>query len=225
LNDVYFPFDKTPSRESSGDDIAASRRNRSWEEYRLDLAISYIQKGNYDMQAIEDIELRRWAIYQKSQHKLYLAGKQSSLSFSQIQRLIDIKFISKRPKQWSWPELCGDLLAFRIQFGNFDVANAYVVQTSKSKSPSPGIISTSLKNIQELMTKLKTARNDFTQEQIMKLTSANFPWGEWVGNDMKSAGIKHDYQDTTPEGQALSSKPLTKHIFGIVIETSSMPNQ
>eukprot|EP00804_Cyclotella_cryptica_P031119 CCRYP_011732-RA/>CCRYP_011732-RA protein AED:0.03 eAED:0.03 QI:459/1/1/1/0.66/0.5/4/77/1122 len=215
LNDIYFPFDKSTSRDSSGDDIAASRRNRSWEEYRVDLAISYIQKGNYDMQAIDDIELRRWAIHQKSQHKLYLAGKQSSLSYSQIQRLIDIKFISKRPKQWSWPELCGDLLAFRIQFGNFDVASASVVHTSKAKSPSPGIISTSLKNIQDLVTKLRIARDDLTQEQIMKLSSANFPWS---GNDVKVGDIMPDHQDAISEGQAISSKPLTKQIFGIVVE-------
>jgi hypothetical protein len=100
------------------------RRNRSWEEYRLELAIVCILKGNYDA---DDVDLRRWAAEQKRQYKLYLAGKQSSLTFAQIQKLIDIKFIAKLPKQKSWYENCADLMAFRIQFGNFDVAGNTLV--------------------------------------------------------------------------------------------------
>ena len=78
LDDIYFPFDNVPR----DDDIASSRRNRSWEEYRLDLAISYIQKGNYDAQALDDMELRRWSTEQKRQHKFYITGKQTGWKMS-----------------------------------------------------------------------------------------------------------------------------------------------
>ena len=95
-------------------------------EYRLELAIVCILKGNYDA---DDVDLRRWAAEQKRQYKLYLAGKQSSLTFAQIQKLVDVKFIAKRPKQKSWYENCADLMAFRIQFGNFDVAGSPISQS------------------------------------------------------------------------------------------------
>jgi hypothetical protein len=256
LNDIYFPFDKSSLNESNENDVAASRRNRSWEEYRLDLAISYVQKGNYDMQAIDDLELRRWATEQKRQHKLYLSGKQSSLSFTQIQRLIDIKFISKRPKQWSWPELCGDLVAFRIQFGNFDVARAKVVFNNpkthpKGKPFSSASTSFTLSNIQDLLSKLKSSREDFTQEQLQKLSSANFPWDEPAGNVVETVDVAaksnaevpaSDHNEmhlkdqvkptvassnaqivTTHENQ-VSLKPVTKQMFGIVLEMPTQSN-
>ena len=217
LNNIYFPF--YHSKEASSDDVAASRRNKSWEEYRLDLAISYIQKGNYDLQAIDDIELRRWAFEQKRQHKLYLSGKQSSLSFTQIQRLIEIKFISKRAKQWSWPELCGDLMAFRIQFGSFDVSSVSIAHTSKTSSKGktsiPSVIPSTLKNIQDLVTKLRIARDEFTLEQIDKLNKVQFPWDE-----SQSSMIEPHDTEAVPM-QVVPFKPLTKHIFGVVLEMSS----
>ena len=225
LNDIYFPFHKTNLSESMGNDATASRRNRSWEEYRLDLAISYIRKGNYDMQAIDDIELRRWATEQKRQHKLYLSGKQSSLCFTQIQRLIDIKFISKRPKQWSWPELCGDLMAFRIQFGTFDIASANIVIspkcTPKNKTMNLGSITTAFHNVQDFVSKLKSSRDEFTQEQLLKLNSANFPWDEATGSSISSVVAKSSTQNIAPAEQQVSFKPITKHIFGMVIAVQS----
>ena len=222
LNDIYFPFDPN-SNKPSENDVAASRRNKSWEEYRLDLAISYVQKGNYDLQSICDIELRRWATEQKRQHKLYLSGKQSSLSLAQIQRLIDIKFISKRPKQFSWPELCGDLMAFRIQFGTFDVASAKVVagpKASKGIQLNPVLSSTTLNNIKDLFTKLRTARNDFTQEQLQKLTNARFPWDEPAG-----IAVEREATASNPEAVCLEHQvpiqPITKQIFGSLIEVTT----
>ena len=220
LNDIYFPFDVN-SNTPSENDIAASRRNRSWEEYRLDLAISYIQKGNYDLQSISDIELRRWATEQKRQHKLYLSGKQSALSLAQIQRLIDIKFISKKPKQFSWPELCGDLMAFRIQFGTFDAANAKLVpnppKAPKGKQSTPILSSSPLNNIQDLITKLRTAKNDFTQEQLQKLTTARFPWDGPAGI---AVGEATDSIVTvcSDDHQEPFNPIITKQIFGSVVE-------
>jgi hypothetical protein len=242
LSDIFFPFDSQVSNECASNDTTAARRNRSWEEYRLDLAISYIRKGNYDMQAIDDQELRRWATEQKRQHKLYLAGKQSSLSFTQIQRLIDIRFISKRAKQWSFPELCGDLMAFRIQFGTFDVANAKVVtnyKASKGKPLCSSIAFTTLHNIQELTNKLKTAMHEFTEDQLTKLNSVSFPWVEpAVSSSTPSessssqvavsiAGNTTTHTKTASNTQFAASldPPLVKNIFGMTLEMSPMTKQ
>ena len=194
LEGICFPVDKAASKEPRDDDTTSSRRNRSWEEFRLDLAIMYIQKGNYDANSFDDVELRRWAAEQKRQHKLYLGGKQSTLSIGQIQKLMEIKFVSKRPKQRLWSENVADLLAFRIQFGTFDVLSAQVVPNSKGKSLNPCANATSLKNLQEWVTKIRgyysessksvETNEDFTQDQKSKLDSVGFPWdGCWVSSE------------------------------------------
>ena len=194
LEGICFPVDKAASKESREDDTTSSRRNRSWEEYRLDLAIMYIQKGNYDANSFEDVELRRWAAEQKRQHKLYLGGKQSTLTFAQVQKLMEIKFISKRPKQRLWSENCADLIAFRIQFGNFDVLSARFVPNSKGKSLNPCANATALKNLQEWVTKIRSfycmssksvaTDDDFTLDLKSKLDRAGFPWdGCWVNSE------------------------------------------
>mmetsp|Transcript_6546 Transcript_6546/g.14797 ORF Transcript_6546/g.14797 Transcript_6546/m.14797 type:complete len:475 (-) Transcript_6546:283-1707(-) len=186
LEDIYFPFDKAASKEPRDDGTTASRRNRSWEEYRVDLAIRYIQKGNYDANTFDDVELRRWATEQKRQLKLYLAGKQTTLTLAQIQKLMDIKFISKRPKQKSWSENCADLMAFRIQFGTFDVASAHVVTNYKGRSVNPCTNNTALKNLQDWVAKLRghycessksvAMNEELTLDHKMKLDSVGFPW-------------------------------------------------
>lgn len=221
LNDIYFPFEHLGSNESSDNDAVALRRNKSWEEYRLDLAISYVHKGNYDLQTIDDVELRRWAAEQKRQHKLYLAGKQSSLSFTQIQRLIDIKFVSKRCKQWSWPELCGDLMAFRIQFGTYNVASATVVHsTSKGKTSCHETTSTTLSSIKDFITRLKVSRDELTQEQLQKLNKASFPWDEIIVSASKPTTSTSEVHASIEQ-----QKPMTKHIFGVVLEVGAKPMQ
>jgi len=188
LDEIFFPFDKASSMDVPEDDVAASRRNRSWEEYRADLAISYIQKGNYDSQALDDLELRRWATEQKRQHKLYLSGKQSMLTYDQIQKLIDIKFISKRPKHLSWGENCAQLMAFRIQHGHFDVSKANSIQLclKKCKIPKQLYTSNAMKNLSDWVNRLRkqymqspeslVTCNVLTQDQIIKLNSVGFPW-------------------------------------------------
>ena len=183
LEDICFPVDRATSKEPLTDDTASLRRNRSWEEYRLELAIVCIQKGNYDA---DDVDLRRWAAEQKRQYKLYLAGKQSSLTFAQIQKLVDVKFIAKRPKQKSWYENCADLMAFRIQFGNFDVASAHVVPNFKGRSINSCSNTTPLKTLQEWVIKLRghyrestkfvETNDELTQEQKIKLDSVGFTW-------------------------------------------------
>lgn len=231
LEDICFPVDRAASKEPLADDTASLRRNRSWEEYRLELSINYIQKGNYDA---DDVDLRRWAAEQKRQHKLYLTGKQSSLTFSQIQKLMDIRFISKRPKQKSWYENCADLMAFRIQFGNFDVASAHVVPTSKGRSVNPGTNTTPLKTLQEWVvklrghyresTKLVETNDELTQEQKMKLDSVGFTWsGSWASGDelFRKESCLSNQQEKTAFSTANGSIGITtikSNIFGMTLE-------
>ncbi len=193
LDEIFFPFDKASSMDIPEDDVAASRRNRSWEEYRADLAISYIQKGNYDSQCLDDLELRRWATEQKRQHKLYLSGKQSMLTYDQIQKLIEIKFISKRPKHLSWGENCAQLMAFRIRHGHFDVskANSIEISPKKNKTSIQFYNTNAIKYLSDWVTKIRkqymqslespesfVSCDVLTQEQIIKLNSVGFPWTE-----------------------------------------------
>lgn len=185
LEGICFPVDKAALKESRDDDTPSSRRNRSWEEFRLDLAIMFIEKGNYDANSFEDVELRRWATEQKRQHKLYLGGKQSTLTITQIQKLMEIKFISKRPKQRLWIENCADLMAFRIQFGTFDVLSVQFVPNSKGKSLNPCANAAALKNLQEWVAKIQgyscehsksvETNDEFTQDQKSKLDRVGFP--------------------------------------------------
>jgi len=246
LKDIYFPFDKASMKEPRDDDTAAPRRNRSWEEYRLDLAISYIQKGTFDSNSLDDVELRRWAAEQKRRHKLYMAGKQTALTFAQIQNLMDIRFISKRPKQKSWVENCADLMAFRIQFGTFDVASAHVVTNakgaqSKGRSANSCTNNTALKNLQEWVVKLQghycessksvTVNEELTQDQKMKLDSAGFSWtgsgaisGELAEN-VSCSFKQQEKTDTTPAEYSASAAPIKSNLFGMTLEMQQVPNQ
>ncbi|KAL3822857.1 hypothetical protein ACHAXA_006221 [Cyclostephanos tholiformis] len=224
LEDICFPVDRATAKEPLTDDTALMRRNKTWEEYRLELAIFYIQKGNYDA---DDIDLRRWAAEQKRQHKLYLTGKQSSLTFSQIQKLVDIKFISKRPKQKSWCENCADLMAFRIQFGSFDVASAHiVVPNSKGRPIYPSIDPTPLKMLQEWVTKLRghfceltklvETNDDLTQEQKVKLDSVGYKWsGSWVSEKEKNTN-ETDFPPAV--GTSIGIPSIKSNIFGMTLE-------
>ncbi|KAL7528251.1 hypothetical protein ACHAXR_003985, partial [Thalassiosira sp. AJA248-18] len=240
LEDICFPFDKTTSKEPRDDDTAASRRHRSWEDYRLALAMSYIKKGSYDATSLDDVELRRWAVEQKRCCKLYLAGKHTTtLSFDQIQKLLDIKFVAKRPKQKSWTEFCCDLMAFRIHFGTFDVASAHVV--SKGRSANPCANSTALKNLQEWVvklqgnaesTKLLSTNEELTPDQKMKLDSVGFPWtGSWSNSgdesDRESCSPKcshkeHENSDLPAENNA-SITPVKSNLFGMTVEMQQVP--
>ena len=223
LEEIFFPFNKASSKEVPEDDVAASRRNRSWEEYRADLAISYIQKGNYDSQALDDLELRRWATEQKRQHKLYLSGKQAMLTYVQIQKLIEIKFISKRPKHRSWAENCADLMAFRIQHGNFDVASA-IIKPSKGRGTKDCANAATLKSLQEWVTKLRVAFNEspdalvaneeLTQEQLTKLKSVGFPWIE--SGDKPLLHPMNENENVGLHGQnEVSEVPITVPVVNI----------
>lgn len=221
LEDIYFPVDRATMKEPLADDMASLRRNKSWEEYRLELAIVYIQKGNYDA---DDVDLRRWAAEQKRQHKLYLTGKQSSLTFSQIQKLIDIKYISKRPKQKSWYENCADLMAFRIHFCSFDVARAHIVPYSKGRSINPSTNPTPLKTLQEWVAKLRghycectkliETNDELTQEQKIILDSVGFNWSG------SCASRKDDMKDSdfpfVDGGIGIPS--IKSNIFGVTLE-------
>lgn len=233
LEDIRFPFDKPAAKEPREDDTVAPKRNRSWEEYRLDLAIAYIQKGTYDASSLDDVELRRWATEQKRQHKLYLAGKQTSLTFPQIQKLMDIKFIAKRPKQKSWTENCADLMAFRIQFGTFDVSSAHVVTISKGRSANPCTSnSTALKNLQEWVVKLREHYSDasksvevndeLTQDQLLKLVSVGFPWSGPCasrGELLKvSCSLKQQEKTDVPAEISTSIAPIRSNLFGMTLE-------
>jgi len=241
LEDINFPFDKASMKEPRDEDTTASRRNRSWEEFRLDLAICYIQKGNFDSNSLVDVELRRWAAEQKRQHKLYLAGKQTTVTFDQIQKLVDIRFISKRPKQKSWVENCADLMAFRIQFGTFDVASAHVVITtkgmpSKGRLANPCTNNTALKNLQEWVVKLRghycessksfSTNDEFSQEHKMKLDSVGFPWtGSWAISrelpDNATCDVKQ--QDKTDNAELNSSvAPIKSNLFGVTLEMAQV---
>jgi len=233
LEDIRFQFDKLTSKEPRDDVTTATRRSRSWEEYRLDLAIAFIQKGTYDSNALDDIELRRWASEQKRQHKLYLAGKHTTLTFPQIQKLIDIKFISKRPKQMSWIENCADLMAFRIQFGTFDVASAHVVTNSKGRSANPCPNSTVLKSLQELVAKLRghycnssesiSTNDELTQDQKAKLDSVGFPWtGSWASSgelsNKVSCSLKQQEETRVLADTNTSNAPIKSNLFGMTLE-------
>ena len=231
LEDICFPVDKATSKEPLTDDTASLRRNRSWEEYRLELAIVFILKGNYDA---DDVDLRRWAAEQKRQYKLYLAGKQSSLTFAQIQKLMDIKFIAKRPKQKSWYENCADLMAFRIQFGNFDVASAHVVPISKGKYINYCSNTTPLKTLQEWVIKLRghyrestkfvETNDEFTQEQKIKLESVGFTWsGSWASGEelltKESCLVKQQEKtDFSPADGSIGIATIKSNLFGMTLE-------
>ena len=229
LEGICFPVDKAASKEPREDDTSSYRRIRSWEEFRLDLAIMYIQKGNYDANSFEDMELRRWAAEQKRQHKFYLGGKQSTLNMSQIQKLMEIKFISKRPKQRLWSENCADLMAFRIQFGTFDVLSAQFVPNSKGKSLNPCANASALKNLQEWVTKIRgnyiesslnsvETNDEFTQDQKSKLDSVGFPWdGCLVSNDeliLEEPCIPKDQEKIAPSPSEDDSSPVATHDMG-----------
>jgi len=238
LEDIHFPFDKASTKEPRDDDTAAFRRNRSWEDHRLDLAISYILKGTFDSNSLDDVELRRWAAEQKRQHKLYLAGKQTALTSAQIQKLMDIKFISKRPKQKSWSENCADLMAFRIQFGTFDVASAHVVTNakgmpSKGRSANPCTNNTALKNLQEWVVKLRghycessksvSMNDELTQDQKVKLDSVGFPWtGSWAIrgelSDNDSCSLKQQEKTEVPAECSASVASIKSNLFGMTLE-------
>jgi hypothetical protein len=231
LEDICFPVDRAISKEPLADDTASLRRNRSWEEYRLELAIVYIQKGNYDA---DDVDLRRWAAEQKRQYKLYLAGKQSSLTFAQIQKLMDIKFVSKRPKQKSWYENCADLMAFRIQFGNFNVASAHVVPNSKGRSVYSCYNSTPLKTLQEWVIKLRghncessklaETNDELTQEQKIKLDSVGFTWhGSWAsGEELFTKELclfkQQEKTDLSPADGSIGIATIKSNLFGMTLE-------
>jgi hypothetical protein len=185
----------------------------------------YIQKGNYDANSFDDVELRRWAAEQKRQHKLYLGGKQSTLSIGQIQKLMEIKFISKRPKQRLWSENVADLLAFRIQFGTFDVLSAQFVPNSKGKYLNPCANATALKNLQEWVTKVRgyysessksvETNEDFTQDQKSKLDSVGFPWdGCWVSSEeliLEEQYVPKEQENTGSSTAEDGSAPVAAH--------------
>ena len=224
LEDIHFPFDTAARSDILEDEATTSaRRNRSWEEYRLDLAACHIQKGNYDSGSIEDVELRRWALEQKRQHKLYLAGRPSSLSLNQIQKLVDVKLVSKRPKQKFWVENCADLLAFRIQFGSFDVGRAHVVTSAKgvphkTKLAGPSINGTALKNVQDWVIKLRELyrikSDELTKEQKSKLDSVGFPWTGDLPATIEPKVKGTDAEETNSSPCA----PIRSHVFGLTVE-------
>lgn len=236
LEDICFPFEKpAPKEPRDEDNIATCARKgkaRSWEEFRLDLAVNCIQKGNYDYSSFDDVELRRWAAEQKRQHKLYVAGKPTSLSNDQIQKLVDIKLIVKRPKQKSWPEICGDLMAFRIHFGTFDVSSAHVVPKGRTANPCPN--NTALKNLQDWVIKLRerycestktvSLDEELTQEQKAKLDCVGFPWtGPWMNTFGQPEIIlcppkeKEKTNSTPAEGNS-SIAPIKSNLFGMTLE-------
>lgn len=228
LDDICFPFDKTISKDSRDDDATTiPRRNRSWEEYRLDLAMNYVRKGTYDSNSLDDVDLRRWTIEQKRQHKLYLAGKQTTLSLDQIQKLVDIKLVAKRPKPGvkSWPEFCCDLVVFRIHFGTFDVTRAHVV--SKGRLANQCTHSNALKSLQEWVLKLRghycessktvSTNEDLSQEQKAKLDTVEFPWtGSWSTNEEAFAMVSFPPEEHLETNASMTH--LKSSLFGMTLE-------
>lgn len=234
----FFPADKAETKEPQDDEMLAPRKNRSWEEYRLDLAIAYIQKGNYDTTSLDDVDLRRWAAEQRRQHKLYLTGKTTTLSFGQIQKLIDIKLVSKRPKHQSWTENCADLLAFRIQFGTFDVMNAHVVTNSKGRTVNTCNINTAA--LKEWVVKLREhyrepsksieTSEELSQEQIAILDGVGFPWSGDFSEECKGdsaakvAACMPSQEETVDAHEDTSTHTVTataqikSNIFGTALE-------
>ena len=147
---------------------------------------------------------------------------------------MDIKFIAKRPKQKSWYENCADLMAFRIQLGNFDVASAHVVPNSKGRSINSCSNTTPLKTLQEWVIKLRghyhestkfvEINDELTHEQKMKLDSVGFTWSApWASGEelftKESCLVKQQEKtDFTPADGSIGIATIKSNLFGMTLE-------